>query len=262
MALYNKCTAKAYGKLNLMLDIVGRRNDGYHLLNTVMQSVSCYDLLEVSLEEGEGIEIQCDKEGFPCDESNLIWKACTAFFTSTKTEPEGKIIIKVQKNLPSMAGMGGGSADCATMLGILNVMYGKFLDDEELCEIGVKLGADVPFCICGGTRLCQGIGEKTFRLPTPECYFVVVKPDTSISTAEAYHKFDSLKKSGRGELDLFLHALASKNIYRCCAHMSNVLADVSENEKIEKAKNDLIKQGAVTSMMTGSGSAVFGVFLC
>ena len=260
MAIYNNCTVKAYGKLNLMLDILGRCSNGYHLLNTVMQSISCYDLLKISLTDGSGIEIKCDKEDFPCDESNLIWKACTAFKESTNIDFGGKLVIEVEKNLPSMAGMGGGSADCAAMLGALNVMYGTFLEDEELCKIGGKLGADVPFCICGGTRLCQGIGEKTFRLPTPDCCFTVIKPDTNISTAEAYEKYDSLKKTGRGDLDQFLQALASNNIYRYSSHMYNALEDVSQNEEIEKAKEQLMKSGAVNAMMTGSGSAVFGIY--
>lgn len=262
MAAYNNITVKAYGKLNLLLEIAGRQSDGYHVLNTVMQSVSCYDLLDISLQQGSGIEIICNKEGFPCDETNLIYKACTSFQEFTGIDFGGKISVKVEKNLPSMAGMGGGSADCAAMLTALNVMYNTFLDEEKLCEIGVKSGADVPFCITGGTRLCQGIGDKIHKLITPECYFVVIKPDVSISTAEAYRRYDALENHPCHSTDMFLKALASGNIYSICLAMNNVLelALESEKEEIDKAKQVLMKQGALTSLMTGSGSAVFGVF--
>lgn len=260
MALYNSITIKAYGKINLLLDIPGLRKDGYHQLNTVMQSVSCFDLLKISLKSGNGIEINCDKEGFPCDENNLIWKACVAFKDYTKIDFGGKISIDVKKELPSQAGMAGGSADCAATLHALNKMYATYLDEEELCEIGVKLGADVPFCLTGGTRLCQGIGEITHKLPSPNCCFIIVKPNVSISTPEAFKKFDLLKNPPRANLDMFLRSLATNNIYSQCLHMFNVLEFATDLDEIKSAKQKLMELGAINSLMTGSGSAVFGVF--
>lgn len=261
MALYNNITVKAYGKINLLLDIPGLRNDGYHQLNTVMQSVSCFDLLRISLTTmGSGIEIICDKEDFPCNENNLIWKACIAFKEYTKIDFGGKLTIKVKKNLPSQAGMAGGSADCAATLHALNKMYAANLDEEELCEIGVKLGADVPFCITGGTRLCQGIGEITHKLPSPKCCFIIVKPNVSISTPEAFKKFDLLTNPPRANLDMFLRSLATNNIYSQCLHMFNVLELATNFEEIKLAKEELMNIGAINALMTGSGSAVFGVF--
>ena len=264
MAAYNNITVKAFGKLNLVLEIVGKQADGYHVLNSVMQSVSCYDLLEISLKKGSGIEITCEngKNDFPCNENNLIWKACTEFKNFTNVDFGGKLCINVQKNLPSMAGMGGGSADCGAMLRCLNIMYNTLLDDEDLRKIGAKLGADVPFCMTGGTRLCQGVGEKVHKLPSPECYFVIIKPDVSISTPEAYKRYDLIENPPRHSIDTFLKSLASGNIYSTCLNMNNVLelALYDEKEEIEKAKKLLMEQGALTALMTGSGSAVFGVF--
>lgn len=261
MAIYDNITVRAYGKLNLLLDIVGTRSDGYHMLNSVMQSVSLYDTLKISLEEGEeGIEIRCDKEGFPLDESNLIWKAAIAFKEHTNIEFGGKLVVEVEKNLPSQAGMGGGSADCAAMLKALNTFYGTLLDEDELCEIGAPLGADVPFCIMGATRLCQGIGEIMHKLPSPECWFVVVKPDVSVSTPEAYKKYDRLKNPKRSQLENFLQALAAHNLYSVSIYLFNILEEAVALKEIDEAKARLKECGALNSLMTGSGSAVFGVF--
>lgn len=251
---------KAYGKLNLMLDIVGKRQDGYHTLNSVMQSVDLYDVLDITLSEGEGVEILCDKEGFPCDESNLIWKAIAAFQKHTGIDYGRKITVKVEKNLPSMAGMGGGSSDCAAMLSALNFMYGTNLLDDELGRVGVTVGADVPFCLVGGTQLCQGIGEIVHRLPSPPCKFLIIKPDIGISTPEAYKAYDRIVNPQRCSTDVFVKSLGSGNIYSLCANMFNALEYAFCPEEIQKAKDDLRRAGALQTLMTGSGSAVFGVF--
>lgn len=261
MAIYDNITVRAYGKLNLLLDIVGVRDDGYHMLNSVMQSVSVYDTLKFSVEEGEeGIEIRCDKEGFPLDESNLIWKAAEAFKEHTNIEFGGKLVVEVDKQLPSQAGMGGGSSDAAAALKALNTFYGTLLDEDELCEIGTLLGADVPFCIMGGTRLCQGIGEIMHKLPSPECWFVIVKPEVSVSTPQAYKKYDRLKNPRRSQLENFLQALAAHNLYSVSIYLFNILEDAVALKEIDEAKAKLNEYGALSSLMTGSGSAVFGVF--
>ena len=256
----DKLRVKAYGKINLMLDIVGKRQDGYHILNTVMQSVDCYDLLEIELTDGEGIELICDKEGFPLDEHNLIYKAITAFQKHTGIDYGKRISVKVEKNLPSMAGMGGGSSDCAAMLNALNFMFGTNLADDELGRVGVTIGADVPFCLVGGTQLCQGIGEIVHRLPSPECKFLIIKPDIGISTPEAYKAYDSIVNPQRCPIDVFVKSLGSGNIYSLCANMFNALEYAHCPEEVSKAKNDLKRAGALQTLMTGSGSAVFGIF--
>ncbi len=263
MALYDTLKVKAYGKINLLLDIVGQREDGYHMLNTVMQSVSVYDTLEFSLDKNaeEGLEIICDKEGFPLDETNLIWKAADKFKSYTKLDFGGKLKVKVEKNLPSMAGMGGGSADCAAMLKALNTYYGTLIDEDIMLEMAGQLGADVPFCMMGGTRLCQGMGDIMHKLPSPDCAFLIVKPQVSVSTPEAYKAFDRLKDPKRCQLDYFLQALASGNIYSTSIYLFNVLEYAIDNAEIEKAKVKLKESGALSSLMTGSGSAVYGVFV-
>lgn len=262
MALYNNIKVKAYGKINLLLDIIGRREDGYHMLNTVMQTVSVYDTLELSIDADspEGIEIVCDKEGFPLDSSNLIWKAAELFKEYTDITFGGKLIVKVEKNLPSQAGMGGGSADCAAMLKAMNTFFCTLKDEDELCELGAKLGADVPFCIKGGTRLCQGIGEITNKLPSIDCAFVIVKPDVSVSTPEAYKRYDLMKSPPRSHLDYFLKSLASGNVFSTSIYLFNVFEAAIDQPEIAQAKQTLKEAGALNTLMTGSGSAVFGVF--
>lgn len=260
MAIYKSLKFRAYGKINLMLDVVGIRNDGYHMLNTVMQSIDLYDEMELSIEDGEGIEIRCDKEGFPLDSNNLIWKAVDAFKEHTKTELGGKLIITVDKRLPSMAGMGGGSADCAAMLNALNTFYGTMLDSDEIVNIAAELGADVPFCVKGGTRLCQGIGEIMHKLPSPQCAFLIIKPDISVSTPEAFKAYDKIVNPQRCQLDNFLKALSSGKLLSMCIYMFNVLEYAAQLPEIALAKQRLKESGALSSMMTGSGSAVFGVF--
>lgn len=260
MAVCNNLKIKAFGKLNLALDIVGRRDDGYHLLNTVMQSVSCYDLLEFELTDGEGVSLQCDTAGFPSVNDNIITKAIKAFRDYTKLDYGCRIKVRVEKNLPAMAGMGGGSADCAAALQALNFMFGTGLTDEQLCSVGVKLGADVPFCIMGGTQLCQGVGELMSRLPAPDCCFVIVKPDAGISTPEAFRKYDSIANPKRCHMDMLLRSLGCGNLYGVCANMFNVLEYAADCPEISKAEQELISSGALNAMMTGSGSAVFGVF--
>lgn len=259
MAKYSSAKVAAFGKLNLMLDIVGINSGGYHELETVMQSVSLFDTLDMQINNTGENKIICEKAGFPCDSSNLIWKAVAAFehYTGLKT---GGITASVDKQLPSMAGMAGGSADCAATLCALDAMFDTKLKKTQLCEIGVGLGADVPFCIVGGTQLCRGVGEKMTALSMPRCAFVVVKPDLSISTPAAFKKYDSLKSVPKCDTKAFVSRLNKGDIKGMCGKMFNALEFAAQEEQIHKAKDDLIGAGALGSLMTGSGSAVFGVF--
>ena len=259
MARYNSCTAVAFGKLNLMLDIVGINADGYHELETVMQSVSLFDTLDIQVNGSGENKILCDKSWFPTDSSNLIWKAIEAFegYTGLKT---GGITVNVDKRLPSMAGMAGGSADCAATLYALDTMFETDLKKKQLFEIGAALGADVPFCIKGGTQLCRGVGEIMTELALPRCAFVVVKPDVSISTPAAFKKYDSLTNVPECDTKAFVSRLNKGDIKGMCGKMFNALEFAAQEEQIRKAKDDRIGAGALGSLMTGSGSAVFGVF--
>ena len=259
MARYNTVTVNAAGKLNLMLDIVGRHEDGYHELETVMQSVDLYDTLTLWINGRGENEIICSKEGFPCDSSNLIWKAVDAFCAYTGTDTGG-ISVRVEKRLPSMAGMAGGSADCAATLGALNEMFDTRLSREQLCDIGVKLGADVPFCIVGGTQLCRGIGEKMQELKAPSCVFVVVKPEVSVSTPAAFKRYDSIIDPERCDTKGFVESLERGGTKEMCQKMFNALEYACSLEGIDTAKRRLVSVGAQGALMTGSGSAVFGVF--
>ncbi len=252
---------KAYGKLNLFLDITGVRDDGYHLLKTVMQSVSVFDLLTFEMSDGSGIELICDYPGFPLDNHNLIWKAIEAFLEFTNTKLDKKITVNIQKNIPSMAGMAGGSSDCAAALVAMNHLFDKNFNIETLCQIGVNLGADVPFTLTGGTVLCEGIGEKLTILPTPNnLYFAVVKPEVSISTPQAYKIYDTCEHQDKKIYSDFEIALEENNTEKISHSIFNALEVAADFNEISKAKDDMIRFGALNSMMTGSGSAVFGIF--
>lgn len=254
-------TIKAYGKLNLFLDIVGRRDDGYHLLKTVMQSVSIYDLLTFRLTDGIGIELKCDVMGFPLDRHNLIWKAIEAFYAYTGIRSERKITVEIHKNIPSMAGMAGGSSDCAAALVAMNELLNARLSLSQLCEMGIRLGADVPFTLTGGTVLCEGIGERLTKLPSlPQLYFAVVKPDVGISTPEAYKLYDLLTKKPAKSYSEFEKALKSSDLNGIAKGLFNALEAATDINEISQAKKRLLEHGAINSMMTGSGSAVFGIF--
>jgi 4-diphosphocytidyl-2-C-methyl-D-erythritol kinase len=201
----------------------------------------------------------CEKAWFPTDRTNLIWKAIEAFerYTNLKT---GGITVNVEKRLPSMAGMAGGSADCAATLCALDTMFETNLKKKQLFEIGAVLGADVPFCIKGGTQLCRGVGEIMTELALPRCAFVVVKPEVSISTPEAFKKYDSLTNVPKCDTKAFVSGLNKGDIKGMCGKMFNALEFAAQEKQIHKAKDDLLGAGALGSLMTGSGSAVFGVF--
>lgn len=251
---------KSYAKLNLYLEITGRREDGYHLLKSVMQSISLYDTLKFTLSEGEEIEIICDAEGVPLNGKNLIWKAIEAFYDAADVKKH-KVTVELVKNIPSMAGMAGGSSNAAAALVAMNEIYNKPLTLDKLCEIGTKLGADVPFCIKGGTVLCEGIGDIMTEIShIPDCCFVVVKPDVSISTPEAYKKFDSMIIENKPDFINFKSGIDRLDISSVANSMYNSLEIACDLKEINDIKRKLCELGAVNSMMTGSGSAVFGIF--
>ncbi len=244
----------AYAKLNLYLDITGRRDDGYHLLETVMQSVSLADEVTAAVSGGSGISLFCDREDVPTDGRNTAYRAAELFMRTA--EVSGAVRIDIAKHIPSGAGMGGASADAAAVLRALNAAFGEPLDESRLTDIAAQVGADVPFCLVGGTKLCRGIGEKLSDFPKPQGVFLVVKPDFGCPTGEAYARYDSSPIPPHGGLERFRAAMPRG----FAPKMYNVFQALYSDERIEDIRRRLTECGAEGAMLTGSGSAVFGVF--
>lgn len=250
---------KAYAKINIGLDIVGKTENGYHLLKSIMQQVDLYDEVTVKRIES-GITIDSNNKDIPLDETNLAYKAAKLMIDKYSIG-EG-VSIYIDKHIPMAAGMAGGSTDGAAVLILMNQLYELNLSEEELCEIGVKLGADIPFCIKGGVALCEGIGEKMTTLTkAPKMYAVIAKPPIGISTKYVYTHLD-LPSVKHPDMDAMLDAFAHEDLQAVCDNLGNVLESVSEkeNEIISKLKASMLEAGAIGSLMSGSGPTVFGLF--
>ena len=246
--------AEANAKLNLYLDITGRRADGYHLLETVMQSITLADGVTVVVSAGNGISLSCDREDVPTDSRNTAYRAAEYFMEAAGVS--GTVCIDIEKYIPSGAGMGGGSADAAAVLRALNMAHGEPLTEDSLLEIAERVGADVPFCLVGGTRLCRGIGEQMSDFPAPEGVFLVVKPEFSCPTGEAYRKYDGSPLPVHGGLEGFRAAVPGGY----APEMYNVFQRLYSDGRIEDICRRLREAGAKGAILTGSGSACFGVF--
>lgn len=251
---------KAYAKINLMLDIIYKRTDGYHDLFMIMQSIGIYDTITVRETKSKKITITCNIDDIPLDEHNIAYKAAAAFFSNTKIKNKG-IHIDIVKRIPHAAGMAGGSADGAGVLVALNELTGAGLSDDELCAIGVKIGADVPFCIKGGTLLAQGIGDVLNKVkPLRKCYIVIAKPDCSVNTAFAYKQFDECGKEHTPDKLGMLYAMQSRDLTEICSKMENVFEQfIAVDNKVE-IKEVMRNNGALGVCMSGSGPTVFGIF--
>lgn len=254
-----KITAKAAGKINLLLDLTGVLDNGYHCIYTVMQSVSVFDAVSIEKTSDGKITLGCDKDFIPTDERNTAYKSAQAFFHVSKIENPG-IKIFINKNIPCQAGMGGGSADAAAVLVILNKMFSSPFTETELCKIGSAIGADIPFCITGGCALCLNIGDVTASLPSAELYAVIVKPEQNIPTKTAYENFDSLKDVRHPDNNRFLYAAVHSDYCDMCRYGANVFEQAVEVYDRADIKSVMRSNGAGLAMMTGSGSAVFGLF--
>ena len=251
----------AFAKLNLTLDVLGKREDGYHDLKSVMQTVSIRDDIEIDIGTGKPWKLLCDKEGIPTDETNLAWKAARIYCEAMHKDPGG-IEIRITKRIPSGAGMGGGSADAAAVLRALNCHYGEPLSIFALAELGAQVGSDVPFCTVCGTALVEGRGERLRKLPDmPDCIFVVVKPEFSVSTPELYKKIDEVTIAKRSDNSAMESALLAGDLLKVCHNLCNVFDPVVTEEHLELnyIKSVLHQYGAAGYQMTGSGSAVFGI---
>lgn len=245
----------APAKINLMLDVTGKRDDGYHTLTTIMQSISLADIVSVAETDTGKITVKSSNEAIPPDQNNIAYKAAVKFFDFTNIQHNG-LNIHIQKNIPSEAGLGGGSADAAAVLVGLNHIYKTDLSVEQLCDIGASIGADVPFCIVGGTKLCSGIGEiMTETFPLEKCHIVIAKGNSGISTKTAFEKIDNVGFNTDTDYSQYNGSVQSiKSIGY------NRFELVTDNYDVSFIKNNMMKMNADYSAMTGSGSAVFGLF--
>ncbi len=251
---------KSYAKINLSLDLVGKREDGYHLLKTVMQTVSLCDI--VSLERIEsGIEISCNRRYIPTDERNIVHKVATAFFNHTGIK--GGVRIGLKKYIPCGAGLGGGSSNGAVVLDGLCKLYDISIPVEQKVKITQSIGADIPFFFYGGTALCEGIGEKITPLKSiPKCWFVLAKPPVSLSTAAVFTSPLTAENFGGNSTDGVISGIENSSLLQIAKSAQNALEPASLQlcSKIQKLKKMLSDSGAVMSMMSGSGSTVYGMF--
>ena len=251
----------AFAKINLTLDVLGKRDDGYHDLQSVMQTVSIRDDIEIDLGTGKPWSLLCDKEEIPADETNLAWKAAKLFFDTVKKDPDG-LEIRIIKRIPCQAGLGGGSADAAAILRALNRHYDSPFSILALAELGAQIGSDVPFCVVGGTAMVEGRGERLKKLPDmPECFIVVCKPEFSCSTAELYAELDRSAIAKRPNNKAMESALYAGDLGKLAENIWNVFDPVVTKAHLELnyIKSIFNSYGAVAQQMTGSGSAVFGI---
>lgn len=256
-------TLDANAKINLTLDILGLREDGYHEVAMVMQEVSLHDTLSLKKTEA-GIQLSITIEGqkgtLPADETNLCWKA--AALMQQEYGLTGGVSMELVKRIPMAAGLAGGSADAAAVLKGMNQLYELEISEERLCELGARLGSDIPFCLLGGTMLAEGRGEKLTRLPDfPETFVVLAKPEVGVSTAWAYKTYDAGYDGPHPDNEAMLAAIRDGSLDRVAGLLCNVLEGVTVKKHaiIDSYKQTMLQQGALASMMSGSGPTVFGL---
>jgi len=255
-------TGKAHAKINLSLDIVSKRDDGYHNLKSVMQTVNLFDEIMLECVPGEGVCVDAGRPYLPSDQRNIAAKAALAFFDHTGIKGYYSH-IKIKKNIPVCAGLGGGSADGACVLRLLDKMFKTEFGYKTLETIGISIGSDVPFNIEGGTKLVEGRGERLTALPpVPFCYIVICKPSFSCSTPELFGRIKCEKIHARPDTDGLVKALYDNNLGGVARRMYNVFEDALPRgrQDISDIKNALLDNNAQGAVMTGSGPSVFGLF--
>ena len=251
----------AFAKVNLTLDVLGKREDGYHDLRSVMQTVSIRDDVEIDVGTGKPWALTCSREDIPCGPENLAWKAAEVYCNAMHLDPQG-LAIRITKRIPSGAGLGGGSADAAAVLRALNRHFGEPLSIFALAELGAQVGSDVPFCVVGGTAMVEGRGERLRKLPDlPDCVFVVCKPEFSVSTPELYQKIDTVAIPHHPDNRAMETALLAGDLNKVAQNVYNVFDPVvTENHlELNYIKSICNSYGALCQQMTGSGSAVFAI---
>jgi len=256
----NRAIAKSYAKVNLTLDVLGKLENGYHEVRMVMQPLNLFDLILVK-KAPAGIVIKTNVAGLPCDNKNIAYKASELFFEETGIK--GGVSISIKKNIPIAAGLAGGSGNAAAVLCALNLLYNADLTEDKLLELGLRLGADVPYCIKNVTSLAEGIGEKLTTLSQiPGVPVVLVTPPVSISTGEIYKRIDSSVDLQRIDTKGMISAIESFNTKKIGEKLSNVMEAVTINDcpEISNIKAKMLEFGALGSVMSGSGPSVFGIF--
>lgn len=254
-------TAKAFGKINMTLAITGRRADGYHTLRSVMQSISLCNVVKVFRTEGGGVTLICDDPALPTDERNTAYRAVQAFFSAAGLPRGSGLFVKLEKRVPYQAGLGSASADAAGVLAACNALFDRPLSQARLLDIAATIGADVPFCLTGGTMLAEGIGEVLTPLPAcPDCTLLILHPNEGVSTPEAYRRFDVLQNPAQPHPALMVAALHSGDLHQVAAACGNVFELCCPVAAVARMKAALLRAGALGSAMSGSGTAVFGIF--
>jgi len=253
-----KIKVKAYAKINLSLDVLGKREDGYHEISTIMQSIDLADILE--FEKSEIVKVFCNDHRVPLGEDNLIVKVINLL--KEKYQMEEGVLVKLDKRIPLAAGLAGGSADAAATIVALDKLWNLNMSKEEKKEIALKVGADVPFCLEGGTKLAKGIGEIFEDLKITSMNLLLVKPDIEISTKEIYDKWDRLNFKSHHATVPVVQAIQEGNIYKIAENIKNDLELVTSQKYgiINKIKEELLKKGALGCAMSGSGPTVYGIF--
>ncbi len=259
----DKIQLKALAKINLGLDVLRRREDGYHEVKMIMQTIGLHDDLEIRKTKTPGIQVKTNLYYLPTNENNLVYKA--AKLLMDEFQIQDGVSIQLKKRIPVAAGMAGGSSDGAAVLWGINQMYGLGLSMQALMERGVRLGADVPYCIQRGTALAEGIGEKLSVLPPmPKCTILIAKPGISVSTKFVYENLhaNDLKPEQHPDVDSMIEAMRQKDLGLLCSRMGNVLETVTipAYPVIDEIKRTMMDNGAIGSMMSGSGPTVFGIF--
>lgn len=252
---------RALAKINLGLDVTGKRPDGYHEVRMIMQSIQMFDQLEIEKSGEPGIRIETNLSFLPCNENNLVYRA--ADLLMKEFDIRSGLDVKLTKFIPVAAGMAGGSSDAAAVLVGVNRMFGLGLSTRELMERGVKIGADVPYCIMRGTALAEGIGEKLTRLsPMPPCHVLIGKPGINVSTKFVYGNLDLKKVKTHPDIDAIRDAIERGDLHGVARNMGNVLELVTcpAYPVIEEIKELMMQEGALNAMMSGSGPTVFGLF--
>lgn len=252
---------EAFAKLNLTLDVLGKRQDGYHDVKSIMQTISIRDSIEIDVGTGKPWKLLCTNEEIPADERNLAWKAARTYCDALQKDPNG-LEIRIEKRIPVEAGLGGGSADAAAVLRALNRYYGNPLSIAALAELGASVGSDVPFCVIGGTAEVTGRGERIRKLPNmPDCVFVVCKPPFSASTPELYRMIDEREIALRPDHSAMESALLEGNLEKVAENLCNVFDPIvtSDHLELNYIKSIFNSYGSLGQQMTGSGSAVFAI---
>lgn len=258
-----QATAEAHAKINLTLDVTGKRPDGYHLVCMVMQSIGLHDIVTVEIGTGSGcIDLNMSDSALPTDRGNLAYRAAELFLQQTGVSCDG-MRIDIRKQIPVAAGLAGGSTDAAAVLVLLDELYDTGLGIKTLMQLGLKLGADVPFCIAGGTMLAEGIGELLTPLPdAPQTHVVLCKPPFAVSTPAVYHAIDAVKIAERPNTAAMRAAIVASDAAAVSNHLCNVMQPVTAgmHPEVDEICATLRQYGAMGAIMSGSGPSTFGLF--